>query len=131
MSQVPFLQRYITKWAIGKMQDYTRLRENAKCVLVRFIALSRAYLLRAAQSLVARGIIAQRDDVFFLRLADLDEIFAGNPDAGQLGERMRARVSESSAQMERDRKLVFPELFVGSVPRFAARPDGSVCISFN
>lgn len=135
MSQVPFLQRYLTKWAIGKMQDYTRLRENAKCVLVRFIALSRSYLLRAASAFVARGVIAQEHDVFFLRLSDLDEIFAGAHasagDASELAARMRERVRENAARMEWNRKLVFPELFVGSVPRFATRSDGSVSLHKN
>jgi hypothetical protein len=116
------LQRFVTRWAIGKLQDFTRLRENAKSVLVQFISLSRHYLLRAASLFTQRGLLTTRDDVFYLTIADLDEMFAvARGDEAKNGNRIRARVRENAALMERQRKMAFPELFVGEVPRFASR----------
>eukprot|EP00026_Physarum_polycephalum_P004812 Phypoly_transcript_04836.p1 GENE.Phypoly_transcript_04836~~Phypoly_transcript_04836.p1 ORF type:complete len:501 (+),score=106.57 Phypoly_transcript_04836:466-1968(+) len=122
LAQVPFLQRYITRWAIGKLQDFTRLRENAKSVLVQFISLARHYLLRAASLFAQRGLLAARDDVFMLTSDDVYEMFAiKRGDEAEHGKRIRALVRENAALMERQRKLAFPDLFVGEVPRFASR----------
>lgn len=121
LGQVPFLQRYLTRWAINKLQEFTRLRENSKCVLVQFIALARSYLVRAAQSFASRGLIEHRDDVFYLTLPDLDELFAEKGDGK--GDEYKERARKNKEQFEKQRKwMVVPDMFVGGAPHFSPKP---------
>ena len=52
----------------------------------------------------------------------MDELFRIKPGAeAEEQQRIMMRVHENAALMERQRKMAYPELFVGEVPRFASR----------
>jgi hypothetical protein len=79
---------------------------------------------------VARGLIEHRDDIFFLSLPDLDELFS---DQGDGGGKYKEQARKNKEQFEKQRKwLVVPDMFVGGVPHFspkAVSDDKDVCVS--
>ncbi|WP_261378289.1 phosphoenolpyruvate synthase [Paenibacillus agilis] len=55
-------------------RSFMGLREHHKFVLVRHFALYKQALLEEADGLVAKGVLYERDDIFFLSLPDMLEV---------------------------------------------------------
>ncbi|MCR8842299.1 phosphoenolpyruvate synthase [Paenibacillus sp. SC116] len=55
-------------------RSFMGLREHHKFVLVRHFALYKQALLEEADALVAKGVLCERDDIFFLNLPEMLEV---------------------------------------------------------
>lgn len=88
------------------------LRERPKFDMVRAMALGRRTLARCADALVARGLLDDADDVFFLTGADLRAALSGAP-------------VDLRAEAEANRRSFRRELVRRSVPRVLTS-DGEV-----
>ncbi len=73
------------RYLIARSREAMRLREAAKSVLVRLIGAMRPWCLELGRRLVARKLIAQVDDVFFLTGNDLVALAIQDWDGTGLG----------------------------------------------
>jgi len=68
----------LARWAARRMRSLVGLRETPKFVIVRFFALIREALLADGKTWVTQGALERPDDVFFLHLAELEALAAGD-----------------------------------------------------
>jgi pyruvate,water dikinase len=86
-------------------QDGVSLRENVRNEMTRVIAAMRGALLELGARLARRGALADRDDIFFLELAELRAVVAGAP--------LHAAVAARKAEFAYDQTLTPPAVIVG------------------
>ena len=100
--------------AVGRRWDravrFRVAREQVGYTYARVYALFRATFLEAGRRLVARGVLADADDVFLLTLAEVRDALQG--EGGHAAGTVRAR----RAEMAEAADLVFPETVVGDDP---------------
>jgi pyruvate,water dikinase len=72
-----WLKARLARGAARRMRALAGLREAPKFAIVRFLALIREALLADGTAWVAAGALERPDDVFFLRLAELEALAAG------------------------------------------------------
>ena len=87
----PFWQRPLLRGLARRLEAYMPLREAPKHSAMFFFQRVRAAALEAGSRLVERRLLGARDDVFFLRFAELQALFAGAPPALDLAERIAGR----------------------------------------
>ncbi len=78
------LEKLIFKKILEKTQEYLVVRENLKTAWVRGISAMRVLYLAIASRLVEGGILANTDDIFYLKMTEVSEIIAGNLKREQL-----------------------------------------------
>jgi phosphohistidine swiveling domain-containing protein len=66
------------RWLIRRIRELTGLRESPKFAAVRAMTCCREALLATGRELAAQGAIESPNDIFFLRLTDLQAIAEGN-----------------------------------------------------
>jgi phosphohistidine swiveling domain-containing protein len=71
----------LARWAARRVRALAGLRESPKFAIVRTLGALRESLLAAGRELVAAGGIAQADDIFFLRLGELEALARLGQDA--------------------------------------------------
>eukprot|EP01105_Mastigella_eilhardi_P004701 TRINITY_DN1631_c0_g1_i8.p1 TRINITY_DN1631_c0_g1~~TRINITY_DN1631_c0_g1_i8.p1 ORF type:complete len:573 (-),score=122.15 TRINITY_DN1631_c0_g1_i8:1064-2782(-) len=127
LSRQSFLLRTPTKHVIGRLQETTRWKENAKSVVVLYIALARCYLRRMASLLAAdegaatdcggESVLQSAEDIFYLSLDDLRELVPLSPEQRlEHRQAVRARVEVNRRQMQQHEGMVAPDVFVGAFP---------------
>lgn len=65
--------RPLYRTVLQQAREFSRLRENSKSLIVKMLGEARRLFLEVGHRLAERGILAGRDDVFFL------EVETGNP----------------------------------------------------
>jgi len=105
-------------WPIAFLtRRYTRLREDQRFAWQRGIALQRRLFLLIGQGLAQRGAIRQKDDVFFLTLAEIQEAARG--DTGSLTELVSDRArrfAADTAHFETNPRASYPPFLHGNQP---------------
>jgi len=71
-------QRWLFDYLVRQSQQGLALRENLKSEGIRLIALIRRIVLESGTRLARRGVLSQADDVFFLRLEELEALQRGD-----------------------------------------------------
>jgi pyruvate,water dikinase len=95
-----------------KAQVGIALRENARNECVRVLAAIRRTLLELGERLARRGVLAERDDIFFVELAELEPLASG----AELGEKIAGR----KAEFHHNVTMMPPPVVVGELdPRTA------------
>jgi phosphohistidine swiveling domain-containing protein len=89
----------LARWAARRMRALTGLRETPKFTIVRFFALIREGLLADGETWVAQGVLDHPDDVFYLRLAELEVLAAG--DRRDWRSLVRARQRDAAREQQR------------------------------
>ena len=92
---------------LERAQRYAPLREDALADAGLGWPILRQMLREIGQRLVSRDAIKTADDVFWLRLPELEEV-ASKLDAGQAPANSQAVIAERHATWERERKLTPP-----------------------
>lgn len=72
----PFRRFWFDLW-LKRAREGAMVRENAKSALVSYLWAIRLTLLEAGRRLSERGVIDERDDVFFLEIGELQAILRG------------------------------------------------------
>ena len=72
-----WLKSYLVRWAARRMRALAGLRESPKFTVIRLLGILRESLVVSGQELVAAGILAQPDDIFFLHLEELKSLARG------------------------------------------------------
>jgi len=111
-------KRWVFNYVVGKAQLSASIRENVKDAAIRIIADTRALAVELGRRLAARGVLAEADDIFFLRLEEIAPIVSGDA-----GFDVRARVVERRAEYERNLALTPPAIVVGKYDPEKHRPD--------
>jgi rifampicin phosphotransferase len=101
----PF-QREFFDFLLRKAQMGIALRENVRNEIVRLLAAVRRTLLEVADRLTRRGTLAQRDDIFFVELSELQPLLAG----AALG----AKIATQRAEFTYHRTIMPPPIIVGT-----------------
>jgi phosphohistidine swiveling domain-containing protein len=74
-----WLKARLVHWAARRLRTLAGLRESPKFWAIGIMGIARAALLDSGRELVAAGRLAQPDDLFFLHLAELKALAAGEP----------------------------------------------------
>ena len=87
----------VLRFASRRMRELLGLRESPKFFLIQMLGMYRDALLAQGRMLVARGVLAQPGDIFFLSLAQLRTVAQGAPAD------LRALVAANRAEYEHNR----------------------------
>jgi phosphohistidine swiveling domain-containing protein len=116
------LRNPIKRWVFGYVVRQTQLsaaiRENVKDAAIRVIADTRELVVELGRRLAARGVLAEADDMFFLRLEEIAPIVSGNA-----GFDVRAKVVDRRADYKRNLALSPPAIVVGTYDPNKHKPD--------
>jgi len=112
------VKRWVFNYVVRKAQLSAAIRENVKDAAIRIIADTRAMVVELGRRLAARGVLAEADDMFFLRLEEIAPIVSGNA-----GFDVRAKVAERRADHERNLALSPPAIVVGKYDPAKHKPD--------
>ncbi|MEM7167277.1 MAG: PEP/pyruvate-binding domain-containing protein [Planctomycetota bacterium] len=66
-------QRWLFDFVLRRARQGSQLRENLKSEVIRHVALAREWLLAIGAALTERGALETADDVFFLRIDELND----------------------------------------------------------
>jgi rifampicin phosphotransferase len=72
-----WLKSYLVRWAARRMRALAGLRESPKFTVIRLLGILRESLVKSGQELVAAGILAQPDHIFFLHLEEIKSLAKG------------------------------------------------------
>lgn len=111
LSRNPF-EKWLFKIILGKIQEFIVIRENLKTTWVRGISAMRFLYLTIAEKLVEKGMLENRDDIFYLKMIEVSDIIAGNLKKGQF----RDWIEERKKEKEVCEHLEVPEVIVGEPP---------------
>ncbi len=113
-----WLKSRLARQAARRMRVLVGLRETPKFTIVRFFALLRQALLVYGQEWIDQGLIDRADDVFFLRLAELDALAAGESrDWKELVQARRQSFARESQRAQIPRLLLSDgRAFYGGIP---------------
>jgi len=92
-----WLKARLVRWAARRMRALAGLREAPKFFAIRHMGIAREGLLESGRELAAAGVLAQPDDIFFLRLAELRALTGGET------QDWRALVAERRQVYEREK----------------------------
>ena len=104
----PF-KRVLFRLLLRKAQLCAPLRENLKCELVRRLAFLRRLLLELGGRLTQTGALSCRDDIFFLRLGELEPVSMGREDVHAV----RQRIAERRSEYETNLAITPPPIVAG------------------
>lgn len=102
------LKRPLFHWVMRQAQEGSKARENVKSEAVRLLATIRALLLELGARLRARNVLERPDDIFFLRLEELEPVRLGHA-----GFQVAETVAERRREYDRNVLLAPPPIVVG------------------
>lgn len=77
--------------AAGRVRYFLKLRENSRFYHIMALGVVRKKILRIEETLLRGGKLKCRDDIFFLRLSELEALQAGRTEWRELDDRIRER----------------------------------------
>ncbi len=102
------IKRWIFNGSLRQTQKLTRDRENWKNEAVRLFAGFRCIFLELGERLQQQGIFTDREDIFFLEIAEVEPVVQG-----RAGFDVKQRIAERRAEYERNVALTPPPVVVG------------------
>jgi pyruvate,water dikinase len=102
------IKRWIFLRSLGRAQKLAVNREKWKNEAVRQIAVLRRVLLILGQRLHERGILSERDDIFFLEVSEIEPVVTGSPSFN-----WRERIGMRRREYEKNLKLTPPPVVIG------------------
>src|SRR5262249_37228050 len=113
------LRRWLFQFLIDGAQRGCLVRENVKSEAVRRFAHGRSIFLELGRRWHERGILNDRDDVFFLHIDEIEPMAAG-----QAGFDVRGTVAARRAEYERNQSIIPPPVVVGRFNPLLNQPEG-------
>lgn len=102
------LKRWIFSSVLHQAQEGLSLRECMKSEMIRQVAVVRCILQELGASLTTRGTIAEREDIFFLELEELEAVSKEAQDFN-----VREIIGARKAEYERNLRLKPPSVIIG------------------
>ncbi len=111
------IKRALFDWAIRNARKVAVDRENWKNEAVRHIAAFRGLLLELGGRLANRGVLRDRDDIFFLKIPEVEPVVGGTADFD-----VAERIAQRRAEYERHCAMTPPPVVVGRFDPLKHRP---------
>jgi phosphohistidine swiveling domain-containing protein len=102
------VKRWLFNWSVRRTQKLTRDRENWKYEAVRFLAVFRRVFLELGERLRHKGVLANRADIFFLELSEVEPVVRGRADFD-----IKQRIAQRRAEYEWNNAQTPPPVVVG------------------
>ncbi|MCU0916013.1 MAG: PEP-utilizing enzyme [Planctomycetes bacterium] len=102
------VKRWVFTWSLRATQNLTRDRENWKNEAVRLFAGFRRIFLELGERLRQQGILAAREDIFFLDIAEVEPVVQG-----RAGFDVKQRIAQRRAEYEWNMAQTPPPVVVG------------------
>jgi phosphohistidine swiveling domain-containing protein len=102
------VKRWLFNWSLRRTQKLTRDRENWKSEAVRFLAVFRRVFLELGERLRHKGGLANREDIFFLELSEVEPVVQGRADFD-----FKQRIAQRRAEYEWNKAQTPPPVVVG------------------
>jgi len=102
------VKRWVFNWSLRQTQKLTRDRENWKNEAVRLFAGFRRIFLTLGERLRQKGILTDREDIFFLEIAEVEPVVQGRADFD-----VQQRIAQRRAEYEWNRAQTPPPVVVG------------------
>jgi len=102
------IKRMFFRHLVARSQNGAVFRENIKSEIVRLLAAARRLLVELGNRLSAAGVFADPDDIFFLKLEEVDPVVHGRVEFD-----VRAVVAARRAEHDRWNSITPPDLIVG------------------
>ncbi len=112
------VKRWVFSYVVRQAQLSAAIRENVKDAGIRIIADTREVVLELGNRLASRGVLADADDIFFLRFPEVEPVVSGNA-----GFNVRTRIAERRAEYEKNLALSPPAIIVGRYNPDKHKPD--------
>ena len=106
------VQKLLFRKLVERIQNLIVTRENLKTTWVRGISAMRVIYLEIAERFVKKGILQNRDDIFYLKMTEVSDIIAGTFEK----EKLTALIEERRKERELYEHLDVPTVIVGSPP---------------
>ncbi|MBI4830965.1 MAG: hypothetical protein HY801_05305 [Candidatus Lindowbacteria bacterium] len=103
------LKRAVFSFCMERARRGMLLRENFKNVAVRYLAGVHFVLLGVGERLASRGVLENRDDVFFLALEEVEPV-----SRGEAAFNVKEVVVARRAEHERNKTITPPKVVIGS-----------------
>ena len=95
------LKSRLVRWAVSRYRPLAGLREAPKFFAVQMLGIIREGLLESGKSLVAENLLAQEEDLFFLKIQELEEIAEKETIGEEIREKISARRELCAREMRR------------------------------
>lgn len=118
LGRLDAIRRGILRHFLHRARKLAPLRESVKSQIVRRIALLRSLLLRLGDCLVERQALARRDDIWLLRLDELDGVVSGEAD-------MEVTIRARRAEYRQNLSLSPPPVVIGEYSPGPERRPGA------
>jgi pyruvate,water dikinase len=102
------IKRWLFNWSLRRTQKLTRDRENWKNEAVRFLAVFRCVFLELGERLRQKGVLATREDIFFLELSEVEPVVQGRADVD-----VQQRIAQRRAEYEWNKAQTPPPVVAG------------------
>ena len=102
------VKRRLFNWSLRGTQKLTRDRENWKNEAVRFLTVFRGVFLELGERLRQKGVLANREDIFFLELSEVEPAVQGRADFD-----VQQRITQRRAEYEWNKDQTPPPVVVG------------------
>ena len=104
--------KFLFVYLLKKTQQYIVVRENLKTTWVKGVSVMRVLYIVIAEKLVEKGILENKEDIFYLKMTEVSELVAGNLKKNELEE----LIEERKREKEKCENLEVPEVIVGVPP---------------
>jgi phosphohistidine swiveling domain-containing protein len=123
-----WLKSRLARWAALRMRVLVGLRETPKFTIIRFFAMLRQALLSYGERWTAQGSLERPDDVFFLRLSELDALAAGESRDWKGLVQAHRQSSERESQRVQIPRLLLSDgrAYYGGIPSPAESGEGQL-----
>jgi pyruvate,water dikinase len=115
-----FIKAAILRFLTSRMRSLMGGREAPKFWMVCLLSLMRHVLYGAGEELAAQGLIERADDVFFLKLGELEQAAQGSP--SDLAERVAQRRAAYNRELQRQQ---LPRIITSEGEIIVGRPASS------
>ncbi len=102
------IKRWIFNWSLRQAQEWAYLRENSKSEASRLFAGFRRILLELGERLQKKGMLAEREDIFFLEVTEVEPVVQGRADFD-----VKQRIAQRRAEYEWNKAQTPPPVVVG------------------
>lgn len=112
------MKRTLFNRLVVRSQEGAVFRENIKSEIIRLFATTRRALVRLGDRLCASDVLANPDDVFFLKVDELGPVVSG-----KAGFNVRTAIVERRAEYDKWNSILPPDLIVGQLDPETYVPD--------
>ncbi|MHC4624362.1 MAG: PEP/pyruvate-binding domain-containing protein [Planctomycetota bacterium] len=112
------IKRAIFNFLLVRSQQGSIFRENAKSQVIKLLTVMRRMLLEIGRKLHDEGVLRNKDDIFFLRLEELESVVHGKADFDT--DRV---VTARRAEYDKNKATVPPDVVFGKFDAEKCTPD--------